>query len=164
MISAAGAVAASIVASVQAHEASQQNIVSEQQQLLQLTTSIAQQYANHTSVVDQAAGTLTGLARTSAQSSADVGWTNQLPAEGEAGAVLISDLNGKGVVDIPSNTPRWLMRSLPVKLARSSHRILSRCSQRTTRRRLSPRLTRGLRSEGTVYYDLGRAGLLDTRS
>lgn len=149
--SAAGAIAAAIVAFLQVHEASKQNIVAEQQELLQLTTTIVQQDADQNSAEDQAAGKLTGSARLSALSTVDVAWTSQLLAEGEAGAVLINELGGRGVASIEYT----LVASALV--TGEDDELAIRYYQDAVNAPPKSPLTEAdaLRGEGTVYYDLG---------
>lgn len=152
LLSAAGAVAAAVVASVQVHVASQQNVLSVDQQLLQLTTSIAQQYDEKTITVDQAAGALSGSARTSALSAADIAWTDQLLADGEAGAVLISYLNGRGTV-APieyAEVANALAIGQDVPAAIEYYRDAVNASQGTPLAQAD-----ALRSEAILYYNLG---------
>ena len=80
--------------------AEQQNMAAEQQQLVTITTSIAAQLAGEQTAENQAAGNLTGTARSIAISNAGMGITAQLTADGEAAAVLINNLHGNGVAGI----------------------------------------------------------------
>jgi len=100
LVSAIAAVFAAAYTFWSAHVASEQNIAAEQQQLLTITTSIAAQIANQQSAITQAAGTLTGAARTNAIDSASVGIGNELTADGEAAQVLITKLDGNGVAGV----------------------------------------------------------------
>ena len=152
LISAAGAMALPVVASVQVHEASQQNILSVEQQLLQLTTNIAQQYDEQTITIDQAAGRLTGSARTSALSAAGVALTDQLLAEGEAGEVLISYLGGRGTVasieymEVANALLVGEDDGAAIQYYRDAINALPRAPLAQAD---------ALRSEGNVYYNLG---------
>lgn len=100
LVSAIAAVFAAGYTFLNAHVASEQNIAAEQQQLLTITTSIAAQIANQQSTITQAAGSLTGAARTDAIDTASVGIGNQLTADGEAAQVLIAKLRGNGVAGV----------------------------------------------------------------
>ena len=78
MASALAAVVAAVISGLQVNVAKKQDTAAKQQQLLSLTINIAQQFEQP---------------RTSAI-------TAKLEAEGEAGALLITDLNGNGVASI----------------------------------------------------------------
>jgi len=154
IVSAVGAIAASVVAGVQVHEAYQQNVLSVQQQLLQLTTSIAQLYDERTINQNQAVGTLTGSARTAALSEAGVAWTDQLVADGEAAQVMISYLNGRGVVASIEymETANALVAGEDDAQAIEYYRDAVNAPPETPLTEVD-----ALRLEGGVYYDLGEA-------
>ena len=100
LAAAIGALVAAGYAGWSVHVASQANIASEQQQLLTLSTNIAEQFANHQTMLNQAAAGLTGSARAAALATADVGWAAQISAEGETAQVLITKLRGDGVAGV----------------------------------------------------------------
>jgi len=100
LASAGAAIVAAGVSAFQVSIAKQQNAVAEQEQLVSLTASIAQQLAQQQTTVTQAAGNLTGAARTAAESNATLGLVATLTVEGQAAAVLISSLHGDGVAGI----------------------------------------------------------------
>jgi tetratricopeptide (TPR) repeat protein len=100
LASAGAAIVAAGVSAFQVSVASQQNAVAEQEQLVSLTASIAQQLAQQQTTVTQAAGNLTGAARTAAESNATLGLVATLTVEGQAAAVLINSLHGDGVAGI----------------------------------------------------------------
>jgi D-serine deaminase-like pyridoxal phosphate-dependent protein len=100
LASAGAAIVAAGVSAFQVSIASQQNAVAEQEQLVSLTASIAQQLAQQQTTVTQAAGNLTGAARTAAESNATLGLVATLTVEGQAAAVLINSLHGDGVAGI----------------------------------------------------------------
>ena len=80
--------------------AKEQNIAAEQQQLVTITTFIAGQFAAEQTTENQAAGNLTGAARSIAISNAVTGITAELTADAQAAAVLITNLHGDGVAGI----------------------------------------------------------------
>lgn len=82
------------------HVASEANMASEQQQLLTLTTNIAEQFAGQQTALNQATAGLTGSQRTQALADENTGLAAQITAEGEAAQVLIGTLHGNGVADI----------------------------------------------------------------
>lgn len=154
-IGAAAAIAAAAYAGWNAHVASQENIVAEQQQLLTLTVSIAQQFADQQQTVSQAEGQLTGTARSSAQSSAQVGITNQLGADGEAAAVLIGDLRGNGVAGV-----EYVQAAKALVVAGDISEALAFYQDALAAPPHAPdTLANALRGEGSVYYGLGRPTL-----
>jgi tetratricopeptide (TPR) repeat protein len=151
--SAVVAIIAAIISYEQVNVASQQNIAAEQQQLVMLTTSIAQQFAQEQATLDQAAGTLTGAARTAALSNAGMGITEQLEADGEAGAVLITNLNGNGVAGVEYATiGRALAAGEDTAQAISYYQDAVDAPPHTAGTRAE-----ALRGEALLYYSLGRS-------
>jgi tetratricopeptide (TPR) repeat protein len=100
LATAIGALVAAGYAGWSVHVASQANIASEQQQLLTLSTNIAEQFANQQTTFNQAVAGLTGSARAAALATADAGFAAQISAEGETAQVLITKLRGDGVAGI----------------------------------------------------------------
>jgi tetratricopeptide (TPR) repeat protein len=100
LASAATAVVAASISAFQVSVTRQQNIVSEQQQLVALTAAMAQTLAQEQTAITQAEGNLTGVARTEAASNVETGTVALLEVDGEAAAVLISELHGFGVAGI----------------------------------------------------------------
>jgi hypothetical protein len=154
-IGAAAAIAAAAYTGWNAHVASEENIVAEQQQLLTLTVNIAQQFANEHQTVSQAEGQLTGTARSSAQSSAQVGITNQLGADGEAAAVLVGDLHGNGVAGVEYvQAAKALVVAGDISEALTFYRDALIAPPRAP-----DTLANSLRGQGSVYYSLDRPTL-----
>ena len=84
LASAVVAILAAIFSHQQANAANQQNTINEQQQLLTLTTTIAQQ-------LDQAQPST---------SNGQIAWTETLTLNGEAAQVVITKLGGDGVTGV----------------------------------------------------------------
>lgn len=100
LASAATAIVAAGISFYQVNVASKQNTVAEQEQLVTLTGTIAQTLAQEQTTINQAGGNLTGAARTTAEAEAQLAVITQLEVQGQAAAVLISDLHGAGVAGI----------------------------------------------------------------
>ena len=100
LATAIGALVAAGYAGWSVHVASEANMASEQQQLLTLTTNIAEQFAGQQTALNQATAGLTGSQRTQALADENTGLAAQITAEGEAAQVLIGTLHGNGVADI----------------------------------------------------------------
>jgi tetratricopeptide (TPR) repeat protein len=97
LASAATALVAAAISGLQVNLAGKQNTVAEQQQLVNLTSLIGQQFAQQGT---STTGTLKGLAGTQAAANATQAEVAQLTVEGQAAAVLIRGLNGDGVAGI----------------------------------------------------------------
>jgi tetratricopeptide (TPR) repeat protein len=89
VVSALAAIAALVISGWQVHLASKQNTVAEQEQLLKLTTDIAEQLAQEQTTTNQVTA-----ANGTALSDKLV---SNLMVEGQAGTVLIDDLKDSGV-------------------------------------------------------------------
>jgi tetratricopeptide (TPR) repeat protein len=150
--SAAGAIAAAVVAIFQVHVASAQNAAAEQQELLTLTTSIAQQFAQQQATINAAAGSLTGTARTTAISNASVGIENQLLADGQAAQALITKLNGNGVVGV-----EYVQVAKALAAGDDTAQAIKYYNDALSAPPYSA-VTRAdsLRNEGNLYYSLGQ--------
>jgi hypothetical protein len=103
LASAGTAIVAAVIAGFQVNQSGRQNTEAAQAQLVSLTTTISQQLTaidtgTSTPVgASTKAGASTGL---STSAATDQGNVAQLTVEGQAGAVLIGDLNGNGVASI----------------------------------------------------------------
>ncbi|HTP16943.1 MAG TPA: hypothetical protein VMK13_14055, partial [Streptosporangiaceae bacterium] len=100
LASAVAAIIAAFISGLQVNVARQQNVAAEQQRLLTLTVDIAQQFAQWQKTLDQAGGTLTGPAEMTALSAASVAIYTRVTADGEAAAVLITNLGRNRVAGI----------------------------------------------------------------
>lgn len=105
LASAVTAVVAAGISARQVNVAAAQNTVAEQEQLVALTTTIAQQLAQEQASGNQSAAsqgltTLLGPLQVQADSSASPVVVAELTADGQAAAVLISSLHGTGVAGI----------------------------------------------------------------
>ena len=96
-ISALAAVAALIFSAVQVRMSGKQNDVDEQQQLVDLTTKIAQHYTQEQEAAGQQSTGVPGNTAVASQSQGVAELIVRLTVEGQAGALLIEDLNGNGV-------------------------------------------------------------------
>ena len=152
LASAVTAVAAAVISGVQVHVASEQNIAAEQQELLALTTDIAQQFAQQQANIRQAAGNLTGQERTMAISAANIAMTTHLVAEGQAGAVLITKLHGNGVVGMEYIQ---VGRALAMGDETTETIAFYKAAMDAPPRAAGTRAT-ALRYLASLYYDLGQ--------
>jgi tetratricopeptide (TPR) repeat protein len=105
LASAVTAVVAAGISARQVNVATAQNTMAEQEQLVTLTTTIAQQLAQEQVSGNQAAAnqgltTLLGPLEIQAESNASPVAVAELTADGQAAAVLISNLHGIGVAGI----------------------------------------------------------------
>lgn len=106
LASAATAIVAAWISANQINVAAAQNTEAEQEQLVTLTTTIAQQLAQgqasgNQSAANQGLATLLGpLEQVQAGSGASPAVIAELTADGQAAAVLINSLHGKGVAGI----------------------------------------------------------------
>jgi hypothetical protein len=99
-VAAVAAVAAASVSVFQVGVTRQQNTVAEQDQLVALTATIAQTITQQQANINHADGSLTGVARAQAVANLQTATVAQLEVDGEAAAVLISELHGAGVAGI----------------------------------------------------------------
>lgn len=106
LVSAATAVVAAAISANQVNVAAAQNTVAEQEQLVTLTTTIAQQLAQgqasgNQSAANQGLATLLGpLVQEQGESNVSQVAIAELTADGQAAAVLIDNLHGAGVAGI----------------------------------------------------------------
>jgi tetratricopeptide (TPR) repeat protein len=105
LASAATAVVAAGISAQQVNVAAAQNTTAEQEQLVTLTTTIAQQLtqeqaSGNQSATNQGLTTLLGPLEIQAESDASPVAVAELTADGQAAAVLISSLHGTGVAGI----------------------------------------------------------------
>ena len=100
LASAAAAIIAAFISSSSVNVAKAQNIAAEQQQLVTITIAIEQAFSGQHAAEDQAAGNLTGTARSAAVAEADQEIVAETTADAQAAAVLVDDLNGDGVAGI----------------------------------------------------------------
>jgi hypothetical protein len=105
LASAATAIVAAVLSANQINVAAAQNIVAEQEQLVTLTTTIAQQLAQgqasrNQSAASQGLATLLGPLQVQGESNASQVAIAELTADGQAAAVLINSLHGNGVAGI----------------------------------------------------------------
>jgi tetratricopeptide (TPR) repeat protein len=100
LVSALAAIIAAVISEASVNVAKAQNNVAEQQQLVTITTNIEEQFTDEQTTENQAAGNLTGTARSIAVANAALGLTAELTAEAQAGAVLVTNLHGNGVAGI----------------------------------------------------------------
>jgi hypothetical protein len=95
LASAVTAIAAAAISGYQVHIAGQQNTQSEQTQLVNLTTMIAQQFADSGNNQVTRTSAAQSILATKLQGRVEL-----LSVYGQAGAVLIQDLNGNGVASM----------------------------------------------------------------
>lgn len=104
LASAATAIIAAVISANQVNVAAAQNIVAEQEQLVTLTTTIAQQLAQGQASGNQSASqglaTLLGPLQVQGESNVSQVAIAELTADGQAAAVLINGLHGNGVAGI----------------------------------------------------------------
>ena len=105
LASAATAIVAALISANQVNVAAAQNIVAEQEQLVTLTTTIAQQLAQgqasgNQSAASEGLATLLGPLQVQGESNASQVAIAELAADGQAAAVLINSLHGSGVAGI----------------------------------------------------------------
>jgi hypothetical protein len=100
LASALAAIIAAIISASSVNVAKAQNVAAEQQQLVTITIAIEQAFISENAAEDQAAGNLTGTARSAAVANAQLGVIAETTADAQAGAVIINDLHGDGVAGI----------------------------------------------------------------
>jgi hypothetical protein len=152
LASAAAAIIAAFISSSSVNVAKAQNIAAEQQQLVTVTIAIEQAFSGQQAAEDQAAGKLTGTARSAAVAEADQEIVAETTADAQAAAVLINDLNGDGVAGIEYVTvARALANYGDTALAITYYKDAVNASVHDV-----PTRADALRFEASLYYSLGQ--------
>jgi flagellar basal body-associated protein FliL len=152
LASAFAAIIAAAVSALSVNVAKEQNVAAEQQQLVSITTFIAQQYAGQESAENQAAGDLTGNARTVAISDADLDIAVELNADAQAAAVVITGLHGDGVAGIEYiEVARALDSASDTSLSLIYYNDAVNAPPHDV-----PTRANALRQEAAIYYSLGQ--------
>lgn len=138
LASAVVAILAAIFSHQQANAANQQNTINEQQQLLTLTTTIAQQ-------LDQAQPST---------SNGQIAWTETLTLNGEAAQVVITKLGGDGVTGVEyDEVARALGTGVDPAKAIAYYQDAVNAPPHDPGTRAE-----ALRGEAALYYQLGQPG------
>lgn len=146
LASAATAIAAAVLSGLQVNLAGKQNTEAEQQQLVSLTSLIGQQFTQQGTAK---APTLKSLSGTAVEAQ---GLTAELTVEGQAGAVLIGDLNGDGVASaeyVEVGEALYFSGDAAGAITDYNDALKAPPYDATTR-------ATALRFLGSLYYDLGR--------
>jgi hypothetical protein len=152
LASAAAAIVAAIISASSVNVAKAQNIAAEQQQLVTITVAIEQDFTGQQAAEEQAAGDLTGAARSAAMANADLAIVAETEADAQAAAVLIGNLHGDGVAGIEYITvARALANYGDTALAIIYYKDAVNASLYDV-----PTRADALRFEGALYYSLGQ--------
>jgi hypothetical protein len=151
LVAAVTAIAAAVISYLQVNVAKEQGIAADQQQLLTLTTTIGQQLAQGAAAETQPS-TTPGATSNQAKSNAQIVLTTELTSEGEAAAVLISKLHGNGVAGIEYiQAGEALAEGDNIGQALTYFQDAVNAPPHAAGTRAD-----ALRSEGVIYYALGR--------
>jgi hypothetical protein len=152
LASAVAAIIAAFISASSVNVAKAQNIAAEQQQLVSITIAIEQAFSGQQAAEDQAAGKLTGTARSAAVADADLAIVAETTADAQAAAVLISNLDGDGVAGIEYITvARGLANYGDTAMAITYYKDAVNASLYDV-----PTRADALRYEGGLYYALGQ--------
>jgi uncharacterized protein DUF4189 len=161
LASAATAIVAAGISADQVNVAAAQNTVAEQEQLVTITTTIAQQLAQGQapgiqSAASQGLATLLGpLVQVQAESDASQVVIAELTADGQAAAVLINGLHGEGIAGIEYVEVANALAAggdMAQALTFYNDAVSAPPGDVVTR-------ANALRNEASVYYSLGQNGL-----
>jgi hypothetical protein len=152
LASALSAIVAAGISAISVNVVKEQNIAAEQQQLVTITTFIAGQFSDLQTTENQAAANLTGTARATAVSNAELGVAAELNADAQAAAVLINNLHGDGVAGIEYiEVARALYDGSDTSLALIYYNDAVNAPPHDV-----PTRANALRNEAAIYYSLSQ--------